>query len=807
MFAAVRAAFRVSLLVLGVLVSLESLSGCGGADARRASHMARGEKYLAEDKLEKARIEFADALQIAPNDAEARFQSGRVAERLGNLRTAVSMYQAALEVNPEHVPAHVRLARLYVLSGAADQARQLIEPLLSRHPDDPDLLTVRAAARSQLKDDDGALADAERAVRLAPLNEDAVSLLAGLYRQRGQPQRAVELLTATLQGVPGSVDLRQALASLYLSRGDSKLAEEQLVRVVQTQPGRLPPRLQLASFYIGTQRLDDAEHTLGAAMAAIPGSDQARLAYAEFLTTYRSRAQGERALQQLIARDPHDYALQLGLGALQLRGGAARDAVATYRAIIVQDSDGPSGVTARDRIAAIEATSGDYNDALTLIAAALKRNPRDSDALTLRGNIRLEQGDAVGAVADLRAVLREQPTAVPILRSLARAHLANGEAALAEQNLRTAIAAAPGEISARVDLAQLLSRTRRVEEAVTLLEDAVRAAPAASGTAARTALVLAYLGKPDLAAARSAAEDLKTLHPELAIGPYLAGLVAQQQKRPDDAQREFEHALQLQPHETDALTALARLEFARGQHAQAVALVRGAAQQAPGSAAMHNLLGELYLADKRYPEAVASFAEAMRLAPTWWLPYRNLALAKFGSQDSAAALAAYQAGVKATGEPALVSDLAAIYERQGRIDDAIRQYEVLYELRPHLQIAANNLAMLLVTYRKDQASLDRARDLTAPFANTDVAALLDTHGWVMFKRGEVLRALSALEKAAAHAPDSQVIRYHLGMTELQAGQLERARADLESALSGSDNFAGSEEARQTLASLKQRSAG
>jgi len=155
----------------------------------------------------------------------------------------------------------------------------------------------------------------------------------------------------------------------------------------------------------------------------------------------------------------------------------------------------------------------------------------------------------------------------------------------------------------------------------------------------------------------------------------------------------------------------------------------------------------------------------------------------------------------------LVTELATLYERQGQIDEAIHQYELLYQRRPHLELAANNLAMLLVTYRKDRASLDRARDLTASFANSDVAALLDTHGWVMFKRGEVLQALAALEKASTQAPDSKVIRYHLGMAEMQAGRRERARADLESALAGAASFSGSEEARQTLASLKERSAG
>jgi tetratricopeptide (TPR) repeat protein len=800
------ASYRVCAPLLAALV-FGMLAGCGGADTRRASHLARGQQYLAQDKLEKARVEFADALQIAPNDAEARFLSGRVAEKLGDLRAAGSLYQGALDVNPDHVQACVSLARLYLQTGSPEKALGLVEPLLGRHPDDPDLLTARGAARAQRQEGAAALADVQRAVQLAPAHEAAVSVLAVLYQQAGQPERAVELLTTTLKRLPNSGELHRMLAQLYLAEGDNRLAEEQLRQVVQSSPRQLAPRLQLAAFFIRGQRLDEAERTLKEATTAGSDGDEAKLLYADFLATHRSLAQAESTLRDLIAQDPRNYDLRLGLGAMQQRAGAAKDAVATYRGVIAADSGGPKGYAARDRIAAIDAGSGNYEEAFALIGEALRGNPRDDDALTLRGNIRLARGDPLGAIADLRAVLRDQPLAVPILRSLARAHLANGESGIAEENLRAARAAAPGDVAVRVDLAQLLARTRRGDEAVALLEETVKLTPDASGTPARVALVQAYLAKADFAAARTAATDLQTLRPELAIGSHLAGLVAQQQKRPEDAQREFEHALQLQPLASDTLAALARLELERGQRAQAFALVQDAVQRAPDSAPIRNLLGELFVADQNYREALTTLSEAVRLAPSWWVPYRNLATAQFAANNPAGALAAYQAGVKATAEPTLVIELAAVYERQGRIDDAIQQYETLHQRNPNLELAANNLAMLLVTYRTDQASLDRARDLSAPFANSYVSALLDTRGWVMFKRGDVLQALTALEKAAAGAPDSQVIRYHLGMAEFRAGQRDRARTDLESALSGSARFSGAEEARQTLASLKTPSSG
>jgi len=112
--------------------------------------------------------------------------------------------------------------------------------------------------------------------------------------------------------------------------------------------------------------------------------------------------------------------------------------------------------------------------------------------------------------------------------------------------------------------------------------------------------------------------------------------------------------------------------------------------------------------------------------------------------------------------------------------------------------------MLLVSYKHDEPSLDRARDLTAGFMASSDSTFLDTNGWVHFKRSEYAEAVPVLRRAVERAPDSKQIRFHLGMAELRAGQTERARDDLEAAVSGTATFSGSDEARTALAALKQR---
>jgi Tfp pilus assembly protein PilF len=149
----------------------------------------------------------------------------------------------------------------------------------------------------------------------------------------------------------------------------------------------------------------------------------------------------------------------------------------------------------------------------------------------------------------------------------------------------------------------------------------------------------------------------------------------------------------------------------------------------------------------------------------------------------------------------LNGELAALYVRNGNADLAIQVYENALRRNPAADVAANNLAMLLVTYRKDQRSLDRAKDLTARFASSVNASFLDTYGWVLYKRGEAAAAVATLQDVLAKEPNQPVALYHLGMAQALAGQSAAARDSLTHALESGRNFAGIEEAKATLDKL------
>jgi tetratricopeptide (TPR) repeat protein len=663
------------LLICAVAVAMiATTSGCGGARARFTSHLQRGKAFLDSGNLDKAGVEFRNATQIEPKNPEALYFNGRVAEARSNIREAYGYYQAAIDADAGYDAARAGVGKMLIFAGGAKRALDVVATGLAAHPDNADLLAVRAAAHQQLKEPEAARADAERAVQLVPTNENAVAILAALYADATEYPRAIALASDAVARMPKSVDLREVLANLYLLSGQPEKAEGEMRKVIELEPMELAPRSQLAVHLVRGHNLEGAQRVLEDAVQAFSigkqpsKADAAKLLLVDFIARERSREQGEKTLRDFIAREPDNSDLRLGLGALLQRTGATDEALKAYQEVAQRDGTGPKGLVARDRMAAIDVAAGHSQAARKLLTEVLQTNARDDDALILRATLEMQQNDPGSAIGDLRAVLRDRPDSIALERTLASAYLSNKQPALAEETARVAL------------------------------------------------------------------------------------------------------------------------------------------EQEPDNVDLLNLLGEMYFDRKEFKSAGDAFARASARNPQQPWVLRNLARVKLAVQDLDGAASEYQAALQvAPGEPQLVADAATFYETHGRVDEAIAAYEELYRQNPQAQMfAANNLAMLLVTYRKDPASLSRARDLTNGFATSDNGSLLDTLGWVRFKRGEYQQALTALERALQQAPDSRVIRFHLAMDQLQLGLREKARTNLESALNGADGFQGVEEARVALANLKVR---
>jgi predicted Zn-dependent protease len=792
--------FAVSVLGLSTM----ALTACGGAQARKAKHLEKGHAYLDAGNYEKARVEFQNALQIAPIDPEARFENGVVDEKLGKNREAAQFYQGVIDVSPDHVGARTNLARLYLFSGAADKTLELIQPALQKKPDDAELLTLRAAARVQKKDMADARADAARAVELDPANEDAVSALAGIYVADKENGKAQTLLIDAVQRIPSTVNLRLTLAQVYSMEGRPEDVERMLLDIVRLQPTDAAHRIRLAQFYVRQNQLDAAERALREGIRSTPDNRDLKLSLVDFLAAQRAPGTAETELKSMIAADPHDVELKFALAKFYVGAHDPDRAEKIYREVIDAEKLDAAGIAARDRLASLRAQREDFTGTQQLIDEVLAKSPRDNDALILRGDIELAKKDPKAAIVDLRTVLRDQPNSVGVLRTLARAHLANGEPAIAEETMRRALDANPKDPGVRLDLAQLLAQLGKADQAKRLLADLVRDQP--GNVQALDSLFRVSAGTKDYDTARTAADGIVATEPKSPVGYMYQGMLAEESKHTEEALRLYTRSAELQPDALEPLQAETRLLVAANRTPEAMKRLDALIAADAKNAFAPNIKGEVLLEQKDLGGAQAAFRMAIARAPAWWPGYRGLAAAQFAAKDADSAVATLRSAESVVSQPDAVGmELASYYERTGRPEDAMREYEGIMRRNPQSDVAANNLAMLLVTYAKDAASIDRAKSLAARFADSPNPSFLDTYGWVLFKHGEAAASVPVLTRVVSQQPDAPVALYHLGMAQSQAGSSAQALDNLTRAVKSGARFSGLDEAKATLDKLAKLS--
>ena len=789
----------VIIATLGLL-TCAALQGCGGAQERRARAIERGQQFLTERNFAKARVEFSNALQIEPNDADARYLAAVAAEKSNDLRAAAQGYQGALNVDATHPRALAAMARLYVFSGLAEQSLELLDKGLAAHPDQPDLLVVRAAARMALGREQEALDDANAVLAAQPNHEYAVALLAGYYRSHDDKPKAVELVANALTTAPDRVDLRSVLAQLYVDLGDQARAEAELEKIVDLRPTELEHRQRLAAFYAGTGRAEQAEATLRNLIRLQPASVDYKLGLVNYLAGQKNFDAAEAELVALLKQSPNDGPLQLAAGQFYETHGLGDDAERVYHDVVTGHKTAPPGLSARNRLAAIRVRQGKVGEAQPLIDEVLAKNPRDNDALVLRATLALAAGRTADAITDLRAVLRDQPDSAPLLRTLARAHAQNNEPDLARENYRHAIEADPANNQVRIEFAEYLSRNGDNADARPFLEAVLKNEP--NNVAALEVLFRVVGAAGDVQTAGDVAHRVVVAQPDNALGYYLEGLFHESGHDLRAARARYETALEKAPRGSEPLGALARVLIAAGERDTAKRRLESVIATYPDHAVALNLLAELSLSERTFDRASDLAEQAIRVDTRWWIPYRTKALAMLGKGASADAKQTYEDGLKASGNAlALGMDLAALYERERQPERAIEVYERLHATNPGSEPLTNNLAMLLTTYRDDGVSQEKAGQLVRGFRNSTNPAYLNTYGWVRFRQGQVDEAVSYLRRASIAVPDNPVMHYHLGMALLASGESAQARAELEKALASPQPFPGKDAAQRALEAM------
>lgn len=374
---------------------------------------------------------------------------------------------------------------------------------------------------------------------------------------------------------------------------------------------------------------------------------------------------------------------------------------------------------------------GDLKGAASQIDAALKIEPENADALSMKGELVGAQGDPAGALAYFERALAKNKTDLRARVGRIASLLAQQKSEVAEAHVDDLLKLAPMSPQGAYFKGLLLAQRGKRDEALAVLG---RAPAAAALPPAQYLLAALHLGKGEVEQAQRY------------INTYVA-------KNPDEVRGQL---------------LMVTLRLARGEVATALPKLEALKAKLPNDYATSLLLGNAYLSVGRYADAAAQFQSASAASPT--APEATIGLAQSllgqGKADQSAkilqTLAADGQGASRANALLILSLLQAKdYPGALKAVAAFQAKEPKNPSGPYLRAAINSARGDQAATRKD---LLQALSLDAKFAAAEL-----TLAQIDRAEGKREDAQKHYQSVLGHTPASIEAHVGLAMLAVDAG--------------------------------------
>ena len=593
-----------------------------------------------------------------------------------------------------------------------------------------------------------------------------------------------------------------AVAEAYRVYGEAWLAEmsggrEEAVaayrRAAELDLQAAEPLIAIANLNLAAFDLDAAEAAAAEAVARDPEAAAAhRVLGAVYFRRLRSGDDPEAAaraissLSEAVRLDPEDLRSRSELSRLLAASQRGEEAATHLRELVRRAPDAYGELLL---LAQLRLTAGDREQAFDYLLRSLRIEPRQPDAREMADDL-LRNGEIPGrspeeALTEVVALYEAGSIEYPDDQAL-RLSLADGWARLgrldeAGEAFERLVAAEPRSEIALMGLAMVRRQQRRLEDAeaalVRLLEENDRSVPA------RLALGGVFAARCEF---ERAAEEFQTLVslPRDAYGlgrrREALGRLAQTLEQAGDYRQAYDvlaEAVQLAGESPEAFryrVALVQNRLAAGQPDEAAELVEELIDDRPGEPGLLALQARVLNAAGRHDAALGILRGLVAAYPeTGGVVHALLRHHVEAGDLPAAERIARQWLAEKADDQAFRFQLAALLERQGRLQEAEEEFRRVIALEPDHDLALNYLGFMLAD-RNDR--LDESEEMIQRALEEDPysGSYLDSLGWVQFRKGDLSLAESNLLRAQQCMPENGVVLDHLGDLYRAKGNTEEA---------------------------------
>jgi len=774
-------------------------AGCGGdIESRMQEVRALQDVGQFTESIEELR----EVLAISPDLPEANYRLGAALVQTGDPSRAIWALKKASESEEFAVPANLLLASAHFTINDLEEAIRACDRVLEISPGRLAALQLRAKANLGVHRLEDALADTERLVELAPDDYQNRAIYATVLfdMDRGDEAEAAHELLKEMGEASNDPSLRPraCIAPAVFAkdyRKDPERAEALYLDCVEKYPTDAFLVNHVMSFLDGVEKPDRATDLIRSAVEKAPEDLSLRSTLASRLRRDGDEEEAEKVLVEAAETFGSAAAWNLLTTFYRRTHNPEKALVAVEKVIELTGGGG-------DELRFTQADVLIDLDQLDRAAAIIDTLDEPIYATLIRGRIQLAQGDPAAALQSFDKGIRSWPNnaGARYLAGIAAHELGDWERAISE--LREAMRADKAQADAAKLLARIHYERGDYQQAVNystaaLLRSRNEGEPDDYILATRA---LTKLGQYDKA--RAAATMLGQIPGQNPSSVAELAQVAYAEEGPQSAVDAIaESGLDLSDmSNAQALRVLIDnlLELDRSQ--EALAAVDASLAHNPDDAELHAIRGTVLTRLRRSDEAAQEFEAARKLDPEEARALAGLATLAGNARDFGKAIELFDLATKAGGDGsgAYAYSAAQLTLQLGDKADAMKRLGEIVRKHPGHAGSRNDLAWLLAESGGD---LDAALALAEDAHHLDPSPdILDTLGWVHIKRGEGAAAASALERAHKQQPESASVRYHLGTALAMAGDAERAREMLESALD-TEGFDEADAARRELAKL------
>ena len=746
-----------SLTFLPVL--LLALSACTRDPKVLAQrYLDNGNKFFAKGKYKEASIMYRSALLKDLRFGEAYYKLGLTDLKLGAFSDAVQKLRRAVELQPNNADAASRLADLYLLAASRDRqnagslandAGQLADKLLAQNANsfDGHRLRGQLALLPKNRDLPTAIKEFDAANRANPLQPDLCLSYVQALILNNQLADAEKLARQVIAKEASYAPMYDILYYEYARENRLDDAEQVFKLKTQNNPKNASYLLQLATHYYLVKRRDDMESVIRKMNDEKTFPDGRLLAGDFFFFRLREFDRARQEYEDAMKAFPKDKSVY------------------------------------QKRMVELYASTGKTAEANQLLAAILKDNPKDNDAIAMRANLMLTSGnrDQINAaVNDLQGLVTKTPSNHMLRYNLARSLAAKGEIAQAQIQLEEAIKLRPDFAAARELLARLYLLRGDNPKALKAADDLIAIDP--NNLQAHLVRSNALLNLQDKEKAEKELELIAKAYPQNAEARYQTGTLALQEKDYKKANQIFTDLYKSNPKDSRGLIGMVDTLAAQDRFPEAIAQMEQASRSEPDRRDLKMALGRLYVLAKQYDRGIEVYKQLLDKDPkSHELLFRLADASRLKGDNNTAMDYFRQASAVAPGDTMSLLQLGLLMDGTGRTDQAEPIYEQVLKIDPSQPVALNNLAYIKAEHGTDLESAltmaQRARQ-EAPKSRQ----VADTLGWIYIRKNLSDEAIRIFKDVTAEEPNNPAYHYHYGMALLQKGDRVSAKRELDAAM-------------------------